>query len=61
MAQKAQSDHQKFPVDQMRAHCQKLFNVSQMVFDGALFGAQGEMTKDEAKKQIESWLKKEVK
>lgn len=55
------AEEAKFPIEQLRAHCQELFDVSQMVFDGALFGAQGELTKKEAKKQIESWLKKEVK
>ena len=61
MAQEAKADLKKFPIDQLRAHCQKLFDVPQMVFDGALFGEQGELTKDEAKEKIETWLKKEVK
>ena len=55
------ADKTKFPISQLRAHCQELFGVSPVVFDGAFFGAQGEMTKDEAKKRIDAWLKKEVK
>jgi hypothetical protein len=51
----------KFPIAQLRAHCQELFDVSQMVFDGALFNGEEEMTKKEAKKCIDTWLKKEVK
>ncbi len=61
MAKKIEGDPQKFPIDQLRTHCQKLFDVPQMVFDGALFDEQGEMTKDEAKEKIETWLQKEVK
>lgn len=51
----------KFPIEQLRAHCQELFEVSQVIFDGAFFDAKGDMTKEDAKKRIDSWLKKEVK
>lgn len=51
----------KFPIEQLRTHCQNLFGISQVVFDGAFFDTEGEMTKEEAKKRIDSWLKKEVK
>ena len=55
------SEETKFPIAQLRAHCQELFEVSQVVFDGAFFEMDGEITKKEAKKKIDSWLKKEVK
>jgi hypothetical protein len=51
----------KFPIEQLRAHCQELFEISQVVFDGAFFDVKGDMTKEDAKKRIDSWLKKEVK
>jgi hypothetical protein len=55
------AEETKFPIEQLRAHCQKLFGVSQVVFDGAFFDAQGEVTKKEAMEHIASWLGKEVK
>lgn len=51
----------KFTPAQLRDYSQAVFVVSQMVFDGAFYGAQGEFTKTEAKDRIEAWLKKEVK
>lgn len=51
----------KFSIEQLRMHCQELFGVSHMIFDGAFFDASGEITKKEAKGRIATWLKKEVK
>ena len=55
------AEETKFPIAQLRAHCQELFGVSQVVFDGAFFDVDGEIAKKEAKKKIDAWLKKEVK
>jgi hypothetical protein len=55
------AEETKFPIAQLRAHCQELFGVSQVVFDGAFFDVDGEIAKKEAKKRIDAWLKKEVK
>ena len=55
------TEETKFPIAQLREHCQELFGVSQIIFDGAFFDAKDEMTKKEAKEHIESWLGKEVK
>ena len=51
---------EKFPIDQLRKHCEELFGVSQIIFDGAFFCAQGEFTKEEAAKRITEWLGKEA-
>lgn len=51
---------EKFPIDQLRKHCEELFGVSPVIFDGAFFNAKGEFSKTEAKKKIDDWLKKEV-
>lgn len=53
----AKAAGRKFVKEQLRAHCQELFGVSPMVFDGALFDVRDEMTKDEAKRFIQAWLK----
>ena len=51
----------KFTVEKLRQNCQKLFNVSQSTFDGAVYGLSGEYTVPEMKKIISSWQNKEVK
>ena len=46
----------KFTIEQLRKHCITIFNVTSSTFDGAFYGHEGEFTKAEAKKVIETWL-----
>lgn len=50
----------KFEVAELRKHCRQLFQVNPEVFDGAFFGVIGKFTKSEAKKKIDTFLKKKV-
>ncbi|MGE8207680.1 hypothetical protein ACQKP0_24735 [Heyndrickxia sp. NPDC080065] len=53
---------QKFYLNELREHCRTLFDVKPEVFDGAFFNCKDEqVTKEEAQKRIEAFLKKEVK
>lgn len=51
---------QKYTLSQLRAHCLKLFGVTQSGFDGATAELSGEFTIDELKKKIEAWMGKKI-
>lgn len=60
--EKTAAEETKFHLFQLREHSQSLFGVKPEVFDGAFFNAkETQVTKSEAKKRIEAFLKKEVK
>lgn len=50
----------KFSKETLRKHCQALFGVPTEVFDGAFFNHEAMMTKEEAQRKINRFLKKEV-
>nr|WP_252503277.1 hypothetical protein [Sporosarcina sp. Marseille-Q4943] len=50
-----------FYLHELRQHSQELFGVKPEVFDGAVFGFKEiQMTKQEAEKRIQAFLKKPV-
>ena len=51
---------QTFTVEILQKHCKELFGVEPEVFDGAFYGVVEEVTKEEAQKKIDAFLKKEV-
>lgn len=52
----------EFYIYQLREHSQKEFRVKSEVLDGALFDyTKSKITKSEAQKRIDSFLKREVK
>ncbi|MGG3801791.1 hypothetical protein [Metabacillus fastidiosus] len=56
------AEEPKFYIHELREHSQEIFSVKPEILDGALFDYKDiKITKNEAKKRIESFLKKEVK
>lgn len=52
----------KYPVEELSANAEALFNVRPEVLAGALYGnVQRDMTIDDAKKAIDQFLKRKVK
>lgn len=59
---KTTTSEPKFYLHELREHSQKLFGVKPEVFDGAVLGMKDiQATKEEVKKRIDTFLKKEVK
>jgi hypothetical protein len=57
-----ENDEPKFYLYELRQHSQKLFGVKPEVLDGAFFDyKETQVTKKEAEKRIQAFLKKEVK
>ena len=51
----------KFLVGKLREECIALFGVTSSTFDGAFYGCEdAEMSIEDAKARIESWLGKEI-
>ena len=64
MATKAEqaSTEPKFFLHELREHCRTLFDVKPEVFDGVFYNCkESQITKTEAKKKIDTFLKREVK
>lgn len=56
------NEEPKFFLHELRQHSKELFGVKPEVFDGAFFDYKDiQATKKEAEKQIQAFLKKEVK
>lgn len=52
----------EFPVSELREHSRKVFGIKPEVFDGAFFNYEkASVSKKEAEKMIQGYLKKEVK
>lgn len=60
-AAEAKPEAAKFPIEQLRAHCARLFHLSSSTFDGAMYGHTDPLTVEEAKGVINDWLRKEAK
>lgn len=57
-----QAAEKKFPLERLKAHSNKLFGVSPIVFAGAITGVpDGEYSVSEITEIIEAWSKKEAK
>ena len=50
-----------FPVKRLRDDCVRLFGVTQGTFDGAMHGQSGDMSVNDAKQRISTWLKTPIK
>lgn len=56
---KATAPEPKFVKENLRKNCVKLFGVATSTFDGAMRSCESaELTVSEAKKMIDTWLKK---
>lgn len=52
----------KYELKKLRENCVKLFGVTTSTFDGAMHSCnEKELTVNEAKKRIDTWLKRHVK
>ncbi|GIO33257.1 hypothetical protein J2TS6_43980 [Paenibacillus albilobatus] len=55
------TNESKYPIDELSAHAEALFNVRPEVLAGALHGVnQSELTIDEAKKAVDQFLKRKA-
>lgn len=56
----AEKTAEKYCLSALRANCNELLGVSTSTFDGAFYGKSENMTVEEAKNTVESFLNKKI-